>query len=183
MTLPRLTSLRASLSEIGDWFLASDPGLNRLLMAARGVAAVGTALGVEWIFSRSTGADAQGTLIAMLLGAIVGMMGSMALSSGGPADKALTAASFPVAIGLGMAIGTAVAANTDLLLWVFVVILFIAVYVRRFGMRFFFAGFMFWMGYFFASFLGATIAQLPGLILDVIVGAATVFLLSLTLLR
>lgn len=93
--------LRASLNELADWFLACDPELNRLRLAARGVVAVATELGVARMFGRLAGARPEVALIAMLLGAIVAMKGSMTLSKGGPAAKAVTAASFPAAIGSG----------------------------------------------------------------------------------
>ena len=176
--------LAAVLQDGWDWFAASDPGLNRLRMASRGVIAMGTALGLEWLVARyGLGRSSQDALIAMLLGAIVAMMGSMGLSSGPAVERAITAALFPAAIGIGMVVGAAVAWSTDLLLGVFVVVLFAAVYVRKFGQRFFFAGFMVWMGYFFASFLGASFGQLPWLILYTVIGAAWVLGLSLTALR
>jgi hypothetical protein len=60
--------------------------------------------------------------------------------------------------------------------------MFAAVAVRRFGIPFFFYGFMGWMGYFFAVFLHATPTMLPQLIVAVVVATAWV-LLSITVLR
>lgn len=177
-------SLAPVVQDGWDWFAASDPGLNRLRMASRGVVAMGTALGLEWLVARyGIGRSSQDALIAMLLGAIVAMMGSMGLSSGRAGERAITAAMFPAAIGVGMVVGAAVAGSKDLMLAMFVIVLFAAVYVRKFGQRFFFAGFMVWMGYFFASFLGASFGQLPWLILYTAIGAAWVLALSLTVLQ
>lgn len=171
------------LWELWDRVVASDPGLSRLRMAASGAVAMGSALAVEYGFATATNASAQGTLIAMLLGAIVAMMGSMALTGTGAWAKARTAVFFPVAIGSGMLAGVAVGGRTDLMLIVFVVVMFVAVFVRRFGMAFFFYGFMAWLGYFFAAFLHATVAMMPTLIAAVVVGSAWVLLLSITVLR
>ncbi len=171
------------LADALDRLVASDPGLNRLRTAGRGVVSMGSALGLERLFAGYTGAGTRGALIAMLLGAIVGMLGSLGLSAGTRVDRALTALTFPPAIGIGMTIGAAVSTDTDLLLGVFVVVLFVAVYIRRFGQRFFFAGFMIWLGYFFASFLGATYGELPRLVSDTALAAAWVLLLSLTVLH
>jgi uncharacterized membrane protein YccC len=143
-----------------------------------------SALAVEFGFATLTHAGAQGTLIAMLLGAVVAMMGSMALGSASSVwIKVRTAVFFPVALGVGMVGGVAVGGRTDLMLGVFVAVMFAAVFVRRFGMPFFFYGFMGWMGYFFASFLHATTPMLPALLLDVTVATGWVLLLSCTVLR
>lgn len=144
---------------------------------------MGSAIGVEYLVATGLGQSSQQVLIAMLLGSIVALMGSLGLTSGSVAEQARSAALFPVAIGLGLTAGAAVGANTDLVLGVFVAVIFVAVYVRRFGMPFFFAGFMIWMGYFFGSFLGATYSQLPGLIGSAVLAAAWVFVLSITVLR
>jgi uncharacterized membrane protein YccC len=152
-------------------------------MASSGMVAMGTSLGVEYAFARLTHAGAQGTLVAMLLGAVVAMMGSMALSGPGIWTKVRTAVFFPVAIGVGMGAGVAVGNNTDLMLGVFVAVMFLAVFVRRFGPVFFFYGFMTWMGYFFASFLQADLSALPSLVVAVAVSSAWVLLLSVTVLR
>lgn len=165
-----------------DRLVASDPGLNRFRMAAGGVLCMGTVLGVEYLYAGQTGASSKGALIAMLLGAVVAMMGSMGLS-GTARNKGVTAIFFPVAMGVGMVVGAAVAKHRDLLLGVFVLVMFAAVYVRRFGPRFFIYGFMGWIGYFFASFLGASFATLPTLIGDVVIASAWVLVVSLTVLR
>ncbi|WP_134736015.1 FUSC family protein [Amycolatopsis sp. CFH S0078] len=174
--LPRATEIR-------DRVAASDPGLSRLRSALAATVSMGTALGVEYLLAHLTGADPKGALVGMLLGAVVAMMGSMALGDSPAWTKVKTAVFFPVAFGAGMAPGAAVGAHPDLMLVVFVVVMFLAVFVRRFGPVFFFYGFMAWMGYFFASFLHASVATLPSLLLAVVVASAWVLLLSLTVLR
>jgi hypothetical protein len=166
-----------------DKVVASDPGLGRLRQAGNAAVAMATALAVEAGFSALIGSTAQSTLIAMLLGAVMAMMGSMALVTGTAVEKVRTAVFFPVAIGVGMTAGVLVAGRTDLMLAVFVVVMFAAVFVRRFGPAFFSYGFMGWMGYFFASFLGATFRMLPLLLLEVVIAAAWILLLSVTVLR
>ncbi|MGN6244364.1 MAG: carboxypeptidase regulatory-like domain-containing protein, partial [Motilibacteraceae bacterium] len=175
--------VRSWLAENRDRALASDPGLGRLRQALAATVALGTALAVEYVFARLSHASAQGTLVAMMLGAMVAMMGANALAGPERWGNVKVAVFFPVAIGLGMGVGTLTAANTDLMLAVFVVVMFVAVFVRRFGLPFFFYGFMVWMGYFFASFLRTTVAMLPHLLLAVVIGSAWVLLLSVTVLR
>ncbi|MYW89752.1 hypothetical protein G3I59_03720, partial [Amycolatopsis rubida] len=170
-------------TEIRDRVAASDPGLSRLRSALGATVSMGTALGVEYLLAHFTGADPKGALVGMLLGAVVAMMGSMALGDSPAWTKVKTAVFFPVAFGAGMVPGAAVGAHPDLMLVVFVVVMFLAVFVRRFGPVFFFYGFMAWMGYFFASFLHATVETLPALLLAVVVASVWVLLLSLTVLR
>lgn len=175
--------VRSRLAETRDRALASDPGLGRLRQATAASVSLGTALAVELLFARLSHAGAQGTLIAMMLGAIVAMMGANALAGPERWGNVKVAVFFPVAIGAGMAVGTLTSANTDVMLAVFVVVMFVAVFVRRYGLPFFFYGFMIWMGYFFASFLRTTPAMLPHLLLAVVIGSAWVLLLSVTVLR
>ncbi|MDI5972974.1 carboxypeptidase regulatory-like domain-containing protein [Streptomyces sp. SL13] len=169
--------------EVWDRVVASDPGLNRLRMALSAALAMASTMALEYGFARATHAGAQGTLVAMLLGTIMAMMGSMALAGAETWPKVRTAVFFPVAIGAGMLIGVSVTGRTDLMLCVFVAVMFVAVYVRRFGMPFFFYGFMLWMGYFFAAFLGATVSAVPSMLEAVCVATAWVLLLACTVLR
>ncbi len=171
------------LGSTTDRMLASDPGLGRFRMAATAVVSMGTALAVEYAFAVAMHAPPQGRLVAMLLGAVVAMMGSQALSGTGGWSKVRTAVWFPVAIGAGLLAGTAVGRNTDLMLAIFVLVMFLAVFVGRFGLPFFFYGFMGWMGYFFASFLQTSMTALPSLMIAVLIGTAWVLLLSITVLR
>jgi uncharacterized membrane protein YccC len=171
------------LAETWDRIVGSDPGLTQLRQAGSAVVAMASAIGIEYAFSLAGHADGQTSLIAMLLGAIVAMMGSMALTGTGVWRKVGTAVFFPVALGIGMVIGVAVGNRTDLMLGIFVVVMFAAVFVRRFGGAFFFYGFMGWMGYFFAAFLHATVPMLPGLLIDIVIATAWVLLLSITVLR
>ncbi|GAA3083313.1 hypothetical protein GCM10010464_54200 [Pseudonocardia yunnanensis] len=165
-----------------DRIAASDPGLGHLRQAGSVMIGVGTVLAVEYGFGTLIHAGAQGTLVAMLLGAVTAMMGATALS-GSSWGKVQTAGFFPVAIGVGLLAGAAVAGHTDVMLVVFVFVMFAAVFVRQFGAAFFTYGFMGWMGYFFASFLGATIATVPMLIAEVAIASAWILMLSVTVLR
>ncbi|SEG25689.1 Fusaric acid resistance protein-like [Actinacidiphila yanglinensis] len=172
------------ISETWDRVVGSDPGLQRLRSALSAAVAMSTTLGLEYVYGRTTDRGPQGTLVVMLLGTVMAMMGSMALGDAATARrKAGTAVFFPVAIGAGMTVGVCVAGHTDTKLAVFVAVMFVAVFIRRFGLPFFFYGFMIWMGYFFASFLGATFGQLPSLLVAVALSAVWVLLLMTTVLR
>jgi len=178
----RLNTVQDRVRRTRERIAASDPGLGHLRQAGSVVIGAGTVLAVEYGFATLIHAGAQGTLVAMLLGAVTAMMGATALS-GSSWGKVRTAVFFPVAIGVGLIAGAAVAGHTDLMLVVFVFVMFAAVFVRRFGAAFFTYGFMGWMGYFFASFLGSTIATVPMLIAEVAIATAWILLLSVTVLR
>ena len=171
------------IRETWDRVVASDPGLHRLRMALSAGAAMATTLGLEYGYARLTRAGAEGIVIAMLLGTVVAMIGSMALVGPRAWPKVRTAAFFPVAIVAGMLPGVVAAGYADLTLVLFVVVMYAAVYIRRFGQPFFFYGFMLWMGYFFAAFLHVRWSGLPSLLADVAVGTGWVLLLSVTALR
>ncbi len=177
------SSVHRLVQEGRDRVAASDPGLNRLRAAVGVVVAVGTTLGVEWVLARLTGVGSRNAFTAMLFGAVVAITGSMGLSSGPSRQKVLTAVASVVALGAGVVLGAAVFRDTGLLLGVFVVVLFAAVYVRRFGQPFFVAGMMAWTGYFFTSLLGASFDRVPWLILSATVAVVWVLLLSLTVLK
>ena len=67
-------------------------------MAVKALVAVASTLAVEWVFVTVTG---QTVLIAVLIGAVVAMMGLMALNDATVAGKAVTAVFIPVAIAVG----------------------------------------------------------------------------------
>jgi uncharacterized membrane protein YccC len=168
--------------ELWDRIVASDPGLVRARMAMSGAVAMAAALSVEFGYARAIHDAARGVLVAMLLGGMVAIMGSMALTGTARWPKIRTAVFFPVAFGAGLLPGALVAGHKDLMLCVFVVVMFAAVWVRRFGPAFFFYGFMLFMGYFFAAFLGAKLSTLPTFFADLLVGTGVSLLLSLTVL-
>ena len=170
-------------AEARDRLAASDPGLNRLRTAASAAVAMGTALAVEAAVARLLGLDPRSALVTMLLGAVVAMMGSNALVGPEGWGKVRNAAFFPVAVGTGMLAGTLTASSQPLRVAGFVVTMFAAVFVRRFGRPWFFYGFMGWMGFFFASFLQATPDMVPGLLVAVVVATVWVLLLSVTVFR
>src|ERR1700677_3172895 len=93
-----------------DALVSSDPGLNRLRLAAQSALTIAAALAAEWIFVRFTGAlqmtagdtasAATATevavanhdllAIAMLLGAIVGLMASLGVFDPTPKRQVVT---------------------------------------------------------------------------------------------
>jgi uncharacterized membrane protein YccC len=150
--------------------------LNRLISGLRSTAGVGSALGVEFLLATSLG---QPPLVPMLLGAVVAIMASFGVTDPTRADKAITLLCLPLFMVAGMLVALAVDQSRLASLVTFVAVMFVAVWVRRFGMRFFIGGMIMFIGYFFSLFLRLHPAQLPGLL--VVIGVAVAWAMLLTL--
>lgn len=175
--------VRSWLRRVHDQVLASDPGRTRLRMGASGAVCVGAALAVEYGLAKVLGVPGRGAILFMMLGGMIGMMGSNALGHHNWRTSLKAAALFPVALGIGLVVGILAGRSRPLMFAVFVLVMFVAVYIRRFGLNYFFYGFMIWMGYFYAALLHATFAVLPGMMLAIVVATIVVVLLCTTVFR
>lgn len=173
----------SSLRRVADIAVASDPGLGRLQLGLAGAGNVAACMTVGYALALLLHASPQGMVVFMLLSSVVAMIGSNALVDHRVKDNMVTAAYFPVAMGAGLTLGTLLAPSQLASLIGFVVVMFLAVWVRRFGLAYFFYGFMLWNGYFFASFLKTTLPALPAMLIVIIVASAVVLLLSCTVFR
>jgi len=178
-----MASIRGLAAGAWDRLVASDPGLLRLHQALSAGVAISTTIGLQYGYSRAVGSGAQDTLVAMLLGAVLALTGWTALGEPRPWLKVRTAVFFPVAILAGMLPSAAVAGRTGSTLGLLVVLLFLTVYIRRFGPAFSSYGTMVWIGFVFVAFLRRTVPEIPSLLLTVAISSAWVLLLSLTVLR
>ena len=166
------------LLEVRDRFAASDPGYGRLRTGLSAAVSVASALPVQQLVGRVLGFEGQTAFAATLFGAVVAMLGSNALSGSDRWAKVRTAVFFPVAVGLGL-VGAAASDSRRLLQVVgFGLVLFLAVWVRRFGPDFFYYGFMAWMGFFFATFLRADWSVVPELLVAAVASSVWVVVLS-----
>jgi uncharacterized membrane protein YgaE (UPF0421/DUF939 family) len=162
-----------------DWLAGTDPGLMRLRLAGQVVIAIGVALAVEWGFAHTTGAlqkpvpaglpAAQALaleaanhallVIAMLLGAIVAMLGSFAAGMDSrPRSQLATFLLMPVPMIAALCLGLSLHVRL-LSLASLAVVLAAGTYCRRFGPRGFTGGMLLFMG----AFLGYFLQQLVGL--------------------
>ena len=185
--------------------LASDPGLNRLRAALQTVSAIGLAMLVEWGFVRLTGAmqidthgailsateqaavDAQHhgvTVIAIIIGALVGMVTSFA-SGSFATPKAMVGGylAIPICMIAGLTVGLALSSNRTVSLIMLVVVLSGGAYCRRFGPLGSFGGQATFQGSFFGFFLGGTLKfeDVGWLAAEIAIGAATALLAQFTL--
>lgn len=172
--------LRAEVRDARDRLVASDPGLGRLGQALRAVLAVGTTVLVELVYAQLLGAPPT---LALLLGGIVAMLVSTLVNEPTRTATLRTMAGVPVVTALGATLGVVTSAHHLLGLTTFVLVSFAAVWVRRFGPRWFTYGFLAWQGFFFALFLHPPLAAVPFLVGAIVVASAWVALLLLTVLR
>lgn len=159
--------------------LASDPGLLRLRLAARATLAVALS---SLVLHRVGPALGFPAVVAMLIGGMISMNGSFASSSRGARDTVRTLAGMPVAAAAGAAPAAVLAGHTALHLVGFVVVMVLAVLVRRWGARWFSYGMLAWLSYFFATFVGVTPHRLPALVAVVVVATACLVLVAALLL-
>jgi uncharacterized membrane protein YccC len=167
-------SLRARWA---DRISGSDPGLNRLRMALQSVLTIAVILAAERLFVSLTHAmqirvpaalaarlpapqaaqiamaNHDFLVIAMLLGAIIGMMSSFGVMDQTARGQLVTMLFLPVPMIATLALGIGIGGDRPLALASLAVVLAVGTYCRRFGPRGFIAGMLLFMGDFFGFFL------------------------------
>ena len=170
---PRSRSVRAYLREGVDRLVGADPGLVQLRTALQAVLGIGAGVGLAYAFVKATGAlqlpasagppavvtaTNHGLLIvAMLLSAIIAMMAGFVVTDTTAKSQVLSTLFLPVPMLAAIAIGLALGPYRVVSLMWLVVLLFIAVYVRRWGPRGFAGGLVAFNGGFLGFFLHAEI--------------------------
>jgi uncharacterized membrane protein YccC len=170
-------SLATLYGRARNWAIASDPGLLRLRMACRTTAALALALLMLFLLTRAT----HQPLTVALLGVLITMTSSRSVNEPGPHRQQVTIALLPLPAAAAITTATLLAPHGWIADAVFVVVVFAAVYVRRFGPRGTALGMAAFMSYFFTLYLRATVSQLPWLIGAVLVGTLCTFLMSIVL--
>jgi hypothetical protein len=181
-----------------DLLLGSDPGLNRLRGAAQSVLAIAVALGAEWAFVHLTGAlqiesgetasvataskvaaaNHDLLAIAMLLGAIVGLIASAGVQDPTAKSQATTFLILPIPILSALALGIVIGHDRTVALVAIALVLALGIYLRRLGPRGFLGGQLLFIGYFigFSLHSAVRIGDLGWLAAEVGVGLGVVTL-------
>ena len=157
-----------------DRFVGSDPGLNRFRNALQSVLTIAAALLVEWLFVRFTHAlliEPHGaalpaaeaaraaaanhglTVIAMLLGAIIGLISTFGVMDATARGQLVTMLLMPVPFVAALSFGLALGAHRTLALVCLTGIVAAGTYCRRFGPRGFIAGPLLFTGDFIGFFI------------------------------
>ena len=187
-----------------DRFAGSDPGLNRFRTALRAVLTIGFILEAEWVFVRLTHAlqiqtngarlaaaaaaqvavaNHEFLVVAMLLGAIIGMLSSLGVMDPTARGQLVSMLLLPIPMVPALALGIALGGHRILALVSIAVVLAVGTYCRRFGPRGFTAGMLLFMGDFFGFFLHAavTMGDLGWLAAEIGVGIAAAIVVRFVL--
>ncbi|WP_297775336.1 FUSC family protein [Mycobacterium sp.] len=154
--------------------IGSDPGLLRLRMATRTTAALGLSLVVLFVLTRATGQP----LTVALLGVVITMVASRSVNEPNPRRQRITMALLPVPAAVAITAAALLAPQVVASDAVFVVIVFTAAYIRRFGARGRALGMVAFMSYFFTLYLRARVSELPWMIGAVAVGAVCTYVMT-----
>ncbi|OBK14517.1 FUSC family protein [Mycobacterium asiaticum] len=174
MTLVFPASLTTRYERARTWTVGSDPGLLRLRLAVRTTFALGCSL---LVMSALTSWARQPLTVA-LLGAVITMIAARSVNEPDPRQQRITMALLPMPAALA---STAAAVLTPYRLAsdiVFVVVVFIAVYLRRFGPRGRALGMVAFMAYFFTLFLHTGLHELAWMIVAILVGTLCTFVVT-----
>ena len=157
-----------------NWVIGSDPGLLRLRMATRTTAALGCSLLALYVLTRATGQP----LTVALLGVVITMVASRSVNEPDPRQQRITMALLPVPAAVSITAAAVLASHQVVSDAVFVVVVFGAAYIRRFGARGRALGMVAFMSYFFTLYLRARISELPWMIGAVAVGTVCTFVMT-----
>ncbi len=178
--IPRLLAetrgspITAGYDRARNWVIGSDPGLLRLRMATRTTAALGLSLLVLFVLTRATGQP----LTVALLGVVITMVASRSVNEPDPRRQRITMALLPVPAAVAITAAALLAPHVVASDAVFVVIVFTAAYIRRFGARGRALGMVAFMSYFFTLYLRARVSELPWMIGAVAVGAVCTYVMT-----
>lgn len=143
-------------------------------MATRTTAALGLSLLALFILTRATGQP----LTVALLGVVITMVASRSVNEPDPRQQRITMALLPLPAAVSITAAAVLASHTVASDVVFVLVVFTAAYIRRFGARGRALGMVAFMSYFFTLYLRARLAELPWLIGAVAVGTVCTFVMT-----
>src|ERR1700751_1358285 len=143
-------------------------------MAIRTMAALACPLSVFFLQTR---AGAQ-PLTVPLLGVLITMVAARSVNEPNPRRQRITMALLPVPAALAITAAALLAPHKVASDVVFVMVVFAAVYVRRFEARGRALGMVAFMAYFFTLYLQASISELPWMILAIVVATVCTFVIT-----
>ena len=160
-------------------FLASDPALRRLRNACRVSLAVAATLLITIPVLSALGQSVR----AAMLGAVIAINSVQAVNDRSERDRRTTTLLCPLPAAASVAAAVATEPVPVLNIGLFLVVIFTATYIRRFGPRWFAFGMCGFMAYFFAMFLRPTVGQLPSLVAAMAVASLIAFVVRFLLIN
>src|SRR6201999_4146577 len=146
----------------------------RLRMATRTTAALACSLLLLLLLTRATGQP----LTVAILGAVITMIAARSVNEPDPHQQRITMALLPLPAALAITAAALLAPHKIAADVAFVLVVFTAVYIRRFDARGRALGMVAFMSYFFTLYLRASLSQLPWMIGAVVVGTLCTFVMS-----
>lgn len=143
-------------------------------MATRTTAALGLSLLALFVLTRATGQP----LTVALLGVVITMVASRSVNEPDPHQQRITMALLPLPAAVSITAAAVLAPHTVASDVVFVLVVFTAAYIRRYGARGRALGMVAFMSYFFTLYLRARLAELPWMIGAVAVGTVCTYVMS-----
>jgi len=167
-------AITALYEKARTWWIGSDPGLLRLRMATRTTAALACSLVLLFLLTKATGQP----LTVALLGVVITMIAARSVNEPDPHQQRITMALLPVPAALSLTAAALLAPHKVVADVGFVIVVFTAVYIRRFGARGRALGMVAFMAYFFTLYLRASVSELPWMIGAVVVGTLSTFVMT-----
>ncbi len=178
-----------------DRFVGSDPGLNRFRSALQSVLTIAVTLTAEWLFvrfshalliethgaalpttavARAAVANHGFVVIAMLLGAVIGLISTSGVTDATARDELETMLLTPVPFVAALSFGLAVGAHRTFALVCLTLIAAAGTYCRRLGPRGFKAGSLLFIGDFIGFFIHGAVKMddLGWLVAEIGIGLA-----------
>ncbi|MCV7028573.1 FUSC family protein [Mycobacterium sherrisii] len=143
-------------------------------MATRTTAALACSLALLFVLTRVT----RQPLTVALLGVVITMIAARSVNEPDPRRQRITMALLPLPAALSIVAATLLTSHYIAADAVFVVVVFVAVYIRRYGPRGRALGMVAFMAYFFTLYLRANVSELPWMIGAVVVGTVCTYVMS-----
>lgn len=143
-------------------------------MATRTTAALGLSLLALFMLTRATGQP----LTVAVLGVVITMVASRSVNEPDPRQQRITMALLTLPAAVSITAAAVLAPHTVASDVVFVIVVFTAAYIRRYGARGRALGMVAFMSYFFTLYLRARLAELPWMIGAVAVGTVCTYVMS-----
>lgn len=164
---------RAWIGELRTWVTGVDPGLGRLRLAAVATAAMVLAVALMSVVRAVTGQP----VTVVVFAAVLAMVSNLSVNEPDLHRRRVTTALMVLPAAAATILGTLLAEHRLVSDTVFVLVMMVAVWIRRYGPRGMALGMAMFMPYFFTQFLQAKPEQLPTLLAAVGVGFGSTLLL------
>ncbi len=166
--------MRTRWTELRTWAASVDPGLTRLHLASVATASMIVAAGLMSVLRTATGQPVTVVLFAVVLA----MISNLAVNEPQLRRRRVTTALMVLPAAGAATVATLLSSSQRIVAdVVFVLVMIVAVAIRRYGPRGMALGMAAFMPYFFVLFLQAGVSELPFLLAGVLIGIGTTFVL------